>query len=96
MAYSQTYYLLRSRADGNYIVAHLQPSDSGYLLLFQEDFEALSYLNAHAAAVANKFAVESLPKTQLGNVLKRWGFHGIGIVQDPLIPRIEFMAQQNL
>ncbi|MBD2311817.1 hypothetical protein H6G20_09120 [Desertifilum sp. FACHB-1129] len=89
------YYLLRSRLDGNYLVAHLQPSDSGYLLLFREDFEALSYVNAHAGEVAHKFAVESIPNSQLSPLMKRWGFHGVGIVQDPLVPRVEFLAQPS-
>jgi hypothetical protein len=92
---SQIYYLVRSQADGRYLVAHLEqrPSDdSGYLLLFGEYSEALSYLNTHGGDVAERFAVESLPSTQLGGLLKRWNFSGVGIVRDPLLPKIEFLS----
>ncbi|NJO44005.1 MAG: hypothetical protein HC865_26455 [Cyanobacteria bacterium RU_5_0] len=99
---SQIFYVIRSRTDGQYLVAH--PSQSGggeasqtalsYLLMFKEHADALSYLNTHGAGVVGQFAVESLPSTQLGNLLKRWGFTGIGVVQDPLLPRIEFLRQE--
>lgn len=93
---SQVYYLVRSRADGRYLVAHLspdaEPGESGYLLMFREHFEALSYLNTHGSDVAERFAVESVPSTQLGGLLKRWGFTGVGVVQDPLLPKIEFLS----
>jgi hypothetical protein len=89
----QVYYLLRSKADGSYVSANPDPdAATKYLLLFQQDFEALSYLNAHGQDVANKFAVESMASTQLKGILQRWGFHGIGVIQDPLLPRIEFLA----
>ncbi|MBF2003480.1 MAG: hypothetical protein IGS38_22500 [Synechococcales cyanobacterium M58_A2018_015] len=102
---SQIFYLIRSRADGQYLVARPrgqsaakgrddQPADPGYLLMFQEHSDALSYLNAHGAQVADQFAVESIPSTQLKSVLKRWGFTGVGVVQDPLLPRIEFLQQE--
>lgn len=91
---SQVYYLVRSKADGRYLVAcPNQDNASGYLLLFREHFEALSYLNTHGVGVAEQFGVESLPGTQLGGLLKRWGFTGVGIVQDPLLPKIEFFSQ---
>ncbi|MBD1870606.1 hypothetical protein H6F88_09000 [Oculatella sp. FACHB-28] len=101
---SQVFYLVRSRVDGQYLVAHPKPtnppaqeqssqSDSGYLLMFQEHFDALSYLNTHGAAVADRFAVESIPNTQLNGLLKRWGFIGIGVVKDPLLPQIEFLSR---
>jgi len=93
---SQVYYLVRSRADGRYLVAHpspdAEPDESGYLLMFREHFEALSYLNTHGSDVAERFAVESVPGTQLGGLLKRWGFTGVGVVQDPLLPKIEFLS----
>jgi hypothetical protein len=101
---SQVFYLVRSRVDGQYLVAHPRPranspsqeqsgqNDSGYLLMFQEHFDALSYLNTHGAAVADRFAVESIPNTQLSGLLKRWGFIGIGVVKDPLLPQIEFLS----
>ncbi len=95
---SQVYYLVRSKADGRYLVARPNqnddrpPANPGYLLLFREHFDALSYLNTHGASVSDQFAIESLPGTQLEGLLKRWSFVGIGVVQDPLIPRVEFMS----
>jgi hypothetical protein len=98
--YTQVYYLIRSRTDGSYLVAHLNQSDStakspdpGHLLIFQEHFDALSYLNTHGSGLVDRFAVESIPGNQLENLLKRWGFLGVGIVKDPLIPKIEFLAR---
>jgi hypothetical protein len=93
--FSQIYYLILSRSDGRYLVAKpnasaSEPGDS-YLLMFREHFDALSYLNAHGAGVADRFAVESVSGTQLKGLLKRWGFTGVGIVQDPLVPQIEFL-----
>jgi hypothetical protein len=94
--FSQVYYLVRSRADGRYLVAHPNPNagpgDSGYLLMFPEHFDALSYLNSHGSDVADRFGVESVPGSQVGGLLKRWGFTGVGIVQDPLLPKIEFLS----
>jgi hypothetical protein len=97
---SQIFYLVRSKADGQYLVARTRstPSeqpDPGYLLMFKEHSDALSYLNTHGSGVADRFAVESIPSTQLSNLLKRWGFTGIGVVQDPLLPRIEFLQQDS-
>jgi hypothetical protein len=98
---SQTYYLIRSRQDGSYLVAHPDrggpagensSSPSGYLLMFREHFDALSYLNKHGAGVADRFAVETIAGAQVANLLKRWGFSGIGMVQDPLLPRVEFLT----
>ncbi|MBD2210478.1 hypothetical protein H6G64_14000 [Calothrix sp. FACHB-156] len=90
---SEVYYLVRSRSDGRYLTARPDAETSGYLLLFKEHFDALSYLNTHAAEVANRFAVESIPGTQINSLLKRWGFYGIGIVTDPLLPKVEFLQQ---
>ena len=91
---SQVHYLIRSKTDGSYLVAHPNTDDtSGYLLLFREHSEALSYLNTHGFDIAHQFAVESLASTQLGALLKRWGFTGVGIVQDPLLPHIQFLSQ---
>lgn len=90
------YYLIRSRADGRYLLAHpntnAETGESGYLLMFREHFDALSYLNTHGSDVADRFAVESVPSTQVGGLLKRWGFSGVGVVQDPLLPKIEFLS----
>ena len=92
---SQIYYIARSKTDGSYLVARVNrdvaEKNVGYLLLFSEHFEALSYLNTHGASVANQFAIESIPGTQLGALLKRWNFIGVGIVRDPLLPKIEFL-----
>ncbi|MTJ10819.1 MULTISPECIES: hypothetical protein [unclassified Anabaena] len=85
------YYIIRSRTDGKYLTARVDDGTSGYLLLFKEDFEALSYLNTHAADLASRLTVESVPSTQVGGLLKRWGFAGVGIVNDPLLPEIEFL-----
>jgi hypothetical protein len=103
---SQVFYLIRSRIDGQYLVAHPRPKanpsvreqpdqpEKGYLLMFHEHFDALSYLNTHGAGVADRFAVESIPNTQLNALLKRWGFDGIGVVKDPLLPQIEFLSHE--
>lgn len=92
---SQTHYLVRSKVDGKYLVA--RPADESeaesYLLVFREHFEALSYLNTHGSGVADRFAVESVAATQLKGVLRRWGFGGVGMVQDPLLPKIQFIVR---
>lgn len=92
---SSIHYLIRSRADGQYLTAKAQTNQGDnktkYLLVFKESFDALSYLNTHAPDLANQFSVESLPATQLKGVLQRWGFMGIGVVSDPLEPRIQFV-----
>lgn len=92
---TQTHYLIRSRQDGRYLVARLQEGDEdsmGYLLMFREHFDALSYLNTHGRDVADRFGVESVSGTQLKGLLQRWGFQGLGLVDDPLVPRIQFLS----
>ncbi|MBV9384847.1 MAG: hypothetical protein JOZ78_00300 [Chroococcidiopsidaceae cyanobacterium CP_BM_ER_R8_30] len=93
---SKVYFLICSKTNGRYLVAHpngdSEPSESGYLLLFNEHFDALSYLNAHGSDVASHWVVESIPSTQLGRLLKRWGFTGVGIVHEPLLPKVEFLS----
>jgi len=89
----QTYYLIRSQNDGQYITARV--GDNQYILLFQQDFEAYSYLNTHAPDLAQQFAVETLVGSQLSALLNRWGYQGVGLVKDPLIPRVEFMARES-
>lgn len=88
---SEVYYILRSKADGRYLTARPSENALVYLLLFRENFDALTYLNTHAPEVTTRFAVESLPSTQLGGLLKRWGFTGVGIVTDPLLPKVDFL-----
>jgi hypothetical protein len=99
--YSESFYLIRSKLDGKYLVAHPKTKDGmGYLILFKEHFDALSYLNKYAEEVrdscaepfGHRFSVESLPGSQLKSLVKRWEFEGVGIVQDPLLPRIEFLS----
>lgn len=97
---SQTYYLVRSRADGQYLVARPNrnegdraSTDPGFLLVFPEYADALSYLNTHARELADRFAVETTSGTQLEGLLKRWGFVGVGMVQDPLLPKLEFLVR---
>lgn len=95
---SQVYYLVRSRADGQYLVARPRPAnpdgppEPGYLLMFSEHADALIYLNTHAAEMASQFSVESIPGTQIKSLMQRWGFAGLGLVQDPLLPRVEFLS----
>ena len=94
--FAQVRYLLRSKTDGQYLVARprLKTGETAlkYLLIFQEHFDALSYLNTHGKAMAENFAVESVSGAQLKSILQRWGFQGVGLVQDPLIPRIQFLS----
>ena len=93
---SEVYYLIRSKADGRYVSGRPNPDSSeNYLLLFSEHFDALSYLNKHAAELASKFSVESISGSQIKPILQRWGFTGIGIIKDPLLPQIEFMVISN-
>ncbi|MDA0266171.1 MAG: hypothetical protein O3A14_04245 [Cyanobacteria bacterium] len=86
----QTYYLLRSKQDGRHLAARAEANQT-YLLLFTADYDALSYLNTHAGEVSDRFAIETISAPQLKAALSRWGFTGIGLVRDPLIPRIDFM-----
>lgn len=96
---SQIFYFVRSKQDGQYLVARPKmaaPGESsrppmGYVLLFREYADALSYLNTHGSGVSDRFAVESIPSTQLKGLMTRWGFDGIGLVQDPLLPSVEFL-----
>jgi hypothetical protein len=85
------YYLLRTRADGSYLTA--QPrSGQRYLLLFREAADALSYLNTHAAELREHFAVEAITRNQVGPILQRWSFQGFAVVEDPLLPKVEFFT----
>ncbi len=102
--YSQIHYLLRSNQNGRYLAARPRiatqdpdqapQTDPGFLLIFQEHADALSYLNTHAGEIAPQFTVESIPGSQLSNMLNRWGYTGIGLVKDPLMPNVEFLRRQ--
>lgn len=96
--FSQTHYLLRSKTDGRYLVARIQPEEGqgiNYILVFKEHHEALSYLNTHAAEFADQFGVESVISSQLTAIMQRWGYKGIGIVEEPIEPRVKFLQQQK-
>jgi hypothetical protein len=88
-------YLIRSLQDGKYLVARVEVSqdrpESSYLLLFKEDYDALSYINTHGRELRERLSIESVSGSQLKALLKRWGYQGIGLVKDPLIPEIEFL-----
>ncbi len=94
--FTKSYYLLRSTQDGQYLAAKPRNTEEskGFLMLFNQDYEALTYVNQHAAEVANRFAVESITGTQLKQMLERWGYEGIGVVKDPLVPDVEFLRRQ--
>ncbi|MDB9312382.1 hypothetical protein PN462_04640 [Spirulina sp. CS-785/01] len=89
-------YLLRSNQNGQYIVARPRGEQdrTGFLLLFSEQSEALSYVNTHAGEVRDRFTVEAVTKPQLRDILNRWKFQGVGRVKDPLIPDIEFLVAE--
>ncbi|MER3434339.1 MAG: hypothetical protein C4288_13155 [Leptolyngbya sp. ERB_1_1] len=98
--FSQAYYLIRSRTDGSYLAAYPKLSDdearspaNGYVLLFQEQFDALGYLNKYAVGMSDRFITESIPGSQLRALIDRWGYKGFGMVKDPLIPTIDFLAK---
>jgi hypothetical protein len=87
---SQFYYVVRSPASGEFLVAHPSvDAAEGFLLLFSADYDALSYINTHGSGVG--CVVEQIPTTALSPTLKRWQLQGVGLVQDPLVPRIQFL-----
>ena len=92
---SQINYVIRSLKDGKYLVARIaQEQDqaaANYLLVFKLDHEALSYINSHAQEFSEQLSVESLSSIQLKALLNRWGYQGIALVEDPLIPNINFL-----
>jgi hypothetical protein len=99
------HYLIRSKIDGQYLVARPRSTSSptdptadptaeaGFIILFSADHDALSYLNKHAAEHAPKFAIEAITNPQLKLLMERWGFAGIALVKDPLIPQLEFLVK---
>ncbi|NJK42021.1 MAG: hypothetical protein HC934_13135 [Acaryochloridaceae cyanobacterium SU_2_1] len=86
------YHTLRSTTNGNYLAAHPESASQGYLLVFAEHYDALSYLNTHAQAATAQFVVETVNQSQLQRLLERWQYQGIGMVRDPLLPQIEFLG----
>ncbi len=91
---AQVYYLLRSKTDGRYLVAHIT-DEKNYILVFKESYDALSYLNTHASEFAQQFATESVTIPQLQGIRQRWGYQGLGMVEDPLEPRLQFMLWEQ-
>ncbi|QQE65942.1 hypothetical protein GFS31_26340 [Leptolyngbya sp. BL0902] len=91
---AQLYYLLRAQADGRYLVARPRTEDpaqsGGFLLVFKADYDALSYLNAHAPDLSEQFSVEAITPPNLKPLLSRWNFQGLGMVNDPRLPQIDF------
>ena len=87
-------YLIRSKKDGKYLVARLSENGSevSYLLVFQQDYDALSYINAHGQEYRDRLAVETASPTHLKSLLSRWKYAGFGIVKDPLLPDIQFVS----
>ncbi|MGF1457913.1 MAG: hypothetical protein ACFBSG_02695 [Leptolyngbyaceae cyanobacterium] len=96
--YSQIYYILRSRQDGRHLAARPDGPDSQqtYLLIFQADHEALSYLSVHAPDMRDRFSIESVTAYQFKDTLNHWGFGGIGFVNDPAIPNISFIERSQV
>lgn len=92
---SQINYVIRSLKDGKYLVASItkeqEQKEASYLLVFKLDHEALSYINSHAQEFSDRLNVESLSSIQLKALLNRWGYQGIALVEDPLIPNINFL-----
>lgn len=90
------YYLLRSKRDGKYLLARSAMEEGqepkSFLLLFSADYDALSYLQTHGAEVRDRFAVETQSSQQIKDLAKRWGFIGIALVKDPLIPTVDFLV----
>jgi len=96
--YSQIYYLLRSKQDGRHLAARPEgpEAERTFLLVFNADHEALSYISTHAPEARDRFSVESVPAYQLKGLLARWSFTGIGMVSDPIAPTVEFLQRDRL
>ena len=94
---TEIHYTLRAQQTGHYLSARPSFSSAGadepgYVLLFSEHADALSYLNTHAADAASRFTAESVSGTQLKTLMARWEFKGVALVKDPLVPEIDFMT----
>ena len=88
-------YIIRSKQDGKYLVARM-PRESGieasYLLVFLQDYDAMSYINTHGQAYSDRLSVETVSPMQLKGLKQRWDYTGFGIVKDPLLPEIQFVS----
>ena len=87
------HYALRSRLDGRYLIAQPNENDDteGYLLLFKENYDARSYLNTFAPNLADRLTIESVPVARLKELLQRWGYRGVALVEDVLTPSFQFL-----
>lgn len=91
----QINYLIRSKQDGKYLVARMPESrgvEASYLLVFQHDYDAMSYINTHGQEFSARLTVETASPIQLKGLMERWNYAGFGIVKDPLLPDIQFVA----
>ena len=91
----QINYLVRSKQDGKYLVAKMPDKngiEASYLLVFQQDYDAMSYINTHGKEFSDRLTVETASPIQLKGLMQRWDYAGFGIVKDPLLPEIEFVS----
>ena len=91
----QINYLIRSKKDGKYLVARQagqNGAEDSYLLVFKQDYDALSYINTHGQEYSDRLTVETASLIQLKSLQQRWAYAGFGIVKDPLVPDIQFIA----
>jgi hypothetical protein len=94
----QINYLIRSKQDGKHLVARIPSEKDGneisYLLVFQQDYEALSYINTHGKDFCDRLSVETVSPSQLKGLLQRWDYGGFALVKDPLLPEIQFVSRK--
>lgn len=90
----QINYIIRSKQDGKYLVARAPTNgvEASYLLVFQQDYDAMSYINTHGREFRDRLSVETVSPTQLKGLMQRWNYDGFGIVKDPLLPEIQFVS----
>lgn len=91
----QINYLIRSKQDGKYLVARMPDRrgvETSYLLIFHQDYDAMSYINTHGSDFSDRLTVETASPIQLKGLMQRWDYDGLAIVKDPLLPDIEFMS----
>jgi hypothetical protein len=58
--------------------------------VFTADYDALSYINAHAPELRDKFGVETVMASNLKGLMERWNFQGLGMVNEPRLPEVDF------